>query len=474
MTEVSQAPSIKRISAATSTPPNWTPRSTWRVALLTTLPLILVDVVTVLLCILCSWGLMSLLGLSDFRIKELFIEFPVLVILSFFAFGLYPAIAMNVIVELKRGVLATSLAFAVFALGLRGYGWFNDATLLTCMAWLLSLIALPTMRIIARRYLSKRSWWGYQALLIGGRRSLAEILSDPLNLSLQGLRPVPFVMDFSAEDWKTVSDVNPHWLVICTNQPWDRLLSQPDAARFRNVLVMVPSMLHVFGQNWIEAVTVGSNSGFYVRNRLSFTRYAFAKRALDLGLSLLILPLVLILGIVVALIVWSTSKGPVFFGHRRIGKDGKWFKAWKFRTMRANADELLETYLAEHPELREEWERTHKLKEDPRVTPVGRFLRRSSLDELPQLWSVISGTMSLVGPRPIVQAEIEKYGPVYDLYKTVQPGVTGLWQVSGRNNTTYPERVAFDSTYVRNWSIWFDLYILARTAVTVLRREGAC
>jgi lipopolysaccharide/colanic/teichoic acid biosynthesis glycosyltransferase len=149
------------------------------------------------------------------------------------------------------------------------------------------------------------------------------------------------------------------------------------------------------------------------------------------------------------------------------------FKAWKFRTMVQNADAVLKSHLAAHPALAEEWRLTQKLKNDPRVTPLGKLLRRSSLDELPQLMNVFAGEMSLVGPRPIVAAEVEKYGEHYTSYCRVKPGITGLWQVSGRNNTTYDERITFDQYYVLNWSVWLDLHILTRTVHTVLTGDGA-
>ena len=141
--------------------------------------------------------------------------------------------------------------------------------------------------------------------------------------------------------------------------------------------------------------------------------------------------------------------------------------------MQVNADQLLESALAKDGALREEWLRDRKLRHDPRITRVGRFLRKTSLDELPQLWNVLRGEMSLVGPRPIVEEEVASYGQNFSLYCRVTPGLTGLWQVSGRNNTTYEERVAFDDYYVRNWSIWMDLYILARTFRAVLHADGA-
>jgi lipopolysaccharide/colanic/teichoic acid biosynthesis glycosyltransferase len=147
--------------------------------------------------------------------------------------------------------------------------------------------------------------------------------------------------------------------------------------------------------------------------------------------------------------------------------------AWKFRTMVENAEQLLEEHLAKNPQLREEWDNTHKLRQDPRVTRIGRILRRTSLDELPQIWNVLRGEMSLVGPRPVVSAEVEKYGESFDFYRAVRPGITGLWQVSGRSDTSYSERVALDVRYVRHWSVWLDIYLLARTFRVVFRGSGA-
>ncbi len=141
--------------------------------------------------------------------------------------------------------------------------------------------------------------------------------------------------------------------------------------------------------------------------------------------------------------------------------------------MHTNAEQLLDEFLQGKPHLRAEWEQTFKLRDDPRVTRIGRFLRKTSLDELPQLWNIVLGEMSLVGPRPIVDAEIPKYGEVYELYRRVQAGISELWQVSGRSDTTYPERVGVDSYYVRNWSVWLDLLILVRTAKSVLLGRGA-
>lgn len=205
----------------------------------------------------------------------------------------------------------------------------------------------------------------------------------------------------------------------------------------------------------------------------TYLRYRFIKRTMDILLILLALPvLVPALGIV-ALMVWLTSPGPVFFYHRRLCHGGAFFSMWKFRTMCQNSAEVLEHHLAHHPLARSEWNKTHKLRNDPRITPVGRFLRRSSLDELPQIWNVLQGRMSLVGPRPIVAAEVQKYGDCFDCYTKVKPGVTGLWQVSGRSSLTYQQRVHLDCDYVKHWSLLGDCSILLRTLRSVVNSDGA-
>ncbi len=201
--------------------------------------------------------------------------------------------------------------------------------------------------------------------------------------------------------------------------------------------------------------------------------YRIVKRALDIAVVLLLSPFLLVVMGVIAVAIRVSTPGPVFFSHRRIRGHGEFFSMWKFRTMCVNSSEVLDNYLAMHPEARAEWRRTHKLQNDPRVTKVGSFLRRTSLDELPQFWNVLSGSMSLVGPRPIVAAEVEKYGECFADYCSVKPGLTGLWQVSGRSKVSYPERVQFDRRYAREWTLRGDLHILLRTLTSVVNQDGA-
>jgi lipopolysaccharide/colanic/teichoic acid biosynthesis glycosyltransferase len=197
------------------------------------------------------------------------------------------------------------------------------------------------------------------------------------------------------------------------------------------------------------------------------------KRGLDIFLAGSMLLALLPVMLVITLLVLRDGKS-AFFSHRRIGRNGRSFGCLKFRSMVPDAEAALARLLAEDAEAAELWRTSRKLKRDPRITPIGRVLRATSLDELPQLVNVLRGDMSLVGPRPVVQAELtEHYGPAASSYMAVRPGITGLWQISGRSDTSYAERVALDIRYVERFSLWFDLVILAKTVPAVLVRRGA-
>jgi Undecaprenyl-phosphate galactose phosphotransferase WbaP len=198
----------------------------------------------------------------------------------------------------------------------------------------------------------------------------------------------------------------------------------------------------------------------------------YTKRVFDvvgaLSLGILLSPLIIAICIMIRL-----EGRPVLFWHKRIGRNGKAFLCLKFRTMAADAEKALRELLKAQPALRDEWTENHKLRDDPRITATGRFLRQSSLDELPQLWNILRGEMSLVGPRPIVRAELLRYGRDVATYLAVKPGLTGLWQVKGRSDTSYRRRVAMDKYYVRNWNVLLDIYIVFATVGVVLKRAGA-
>jgi exopolysaccharide production protein ExoY len=208
---------------------------------------------------------------------------------------------------------------------------------------------------------------------------------------------------------------------------------------------------------------VGSDADW--RDRLDLR----SNQAAALLLLMLLGPIMAIIGFM----VWRAGGAPVFFLHYRVSQSGHLFRCFKFRSMYSNADKMLEELLATDPQAKAQWDRDQKLDNDPRITTIGKFLRRTSLDELPQLFNVLKGEMRLVGPRPITVAELARYGADRWHYLRVRPGMTGLWQVSGRNDTTYEERVALDRQYVDNRSLWLDASILLKTVKVVLFREGA-
>ena len=198
------------------------------------------------------------------------------------------------------------------------------------------------------------------------------------------------------------------------------------------------------------------------------------KRIFDIGFSIFAIIITLPITIPIAIIIKLTDGGNIIYGHERIGNDGKKFKVLKFRSMYMDADKKLKEILVNDPKAKEEWEKTFKLKNDPRVTPIGKFLRKSSLDELPQFINVLKGDMSVVGPRPVVEEELTKYyKEKAELYKSVKPGVTGYWQVEGRSDTDYDERIRMDEYYIKNQSFLLDLKIILKTIKVMLTGKGA-
>ena len=236
----------------------------------------------------------------------------------------------------------------------------------------------------------------------------------------------------------------------------------------------VPDLLGVpFGNLEVERLFEEKIVLLRTKNNLARWYNRLYKRIFDIILSLFAMIFLIPLVLLIMLCIYFDSPGKVVFAHKRVGQHGKEFPCYKFRTMIIDAEKCLQEYLEKNPAAKDEWSKSFKFKDDPRVTRVGRFLRKTSLDELPQIWNVIKGQMSLVGPRPIVEAEIGKYGQYINDYYLVPPGITGMWQVNGRSDTTYEERVAMDTWYVRNWSIWIDLVYLFKTVKVVIKGKGA-
>ncbi len=408
---------------------------------------------------------------------------------GFWIQGLYPAVLLHPAEEMRRIFIAITTVFLVMAcsafLSRNVDAYSRSVFLLTWAAGApLVLLARYAIRRKCRRY----SWWGISAVVLGSG-PIAQRVSRTLQDGRWGVRVTGVLSDDPGPTW--AADLPPflgpltgapllaeshssEYAIVAMPQKSQqevRRIIQDYCQGFRRVL-LVPDMPGLCSLG-VVAREIGGEVAFEVPQRLFQRGPAITKRMLDIFISATALctlsPLFLFLSIAVKL----SSKGPIFYGQDRYGRDNRIFKAFKFRSMVPDAARVLTEHLAAHPEDLFEWQRDHKLKNDPRVTRIGKLIRKLSLDELPQLWNVLVGQMSLVGPRPIVQAEIPKYGRSYLLYSRVRPGITGLWQVSGRNNTTYEERVTLDEYYVNNWSVWIDCYILLRTVKTVLKTEGA-
>ena len=210
------------------------------------------------------------------------------------------------------------------------------------------------------------------------------------------------------------------------------------------------------------------------KNRLKSKYRRIFQQTFNYLLAIFLIPILLPIIGIFAILIKRESKGPVFFAHNRVGQEGKTIPTYKFRSMYADAEERLEALLEEDPRMREEWEKSFKIKNDPRITKIGHFLRKTSLDELPQIFNVLRGEMNFVGPRPVLKEELDNYYKKdAEYYFMVKPGITGLWQVSGRSDTDYKFRVNTDKWYVLNWSLWLDIVILFKTIKTVLKKDGA-
>lgn len=419
------------------------------------------------------WGAILVRRFVTPGTMNLYLEiFPgvALFVVAFAIHGLYPGVLLHPAEEIRRVFHCVSIVFSLLLF--TTFLWHDAQSFsrsIVMATWALGAPAVLLARAFARQTLSRFSWWGVPAVVFGSGANAVRVLNSLANREL-GIR----VTDVVSEDsFYLPAKRTAHYAILAeppSKASFHRMI-QDQFTGYHHVL-LVPD-IHGICSLGIIAREIGGEIGFEVPQRLFHRSAAMMKRMIDLLLTLPGIIVLLPLALLIAITIKVTSRGPVLYGHTRLGHNGKTFTALKFRTMYENGESLLQAHFQKHPEELDVWQRDQKLKVDPRITPIGSWLRRYSLDELPQLWNVLLGQMSLVGPRPIVSREVLKYGRSYDLYSRVRPGITGLWQVSGRNDTTYAERVAFDEYYVRNWSIWLDSYILARTAKAVLFAAGA-
>jgi undecaprenyl-phosphate galactose phosphotransferase len=348
--------------------------------------------------------------------------------------------------------------------------------------WGFAAASVVLFRGLWRKHMRRKGMWNVGAVLVGqgetansARHALASEPGLGLDITSQ-IKNLPAAFESAGRSWQNLCEMHGADYVILAVEGDELIHAEQAFAQLmrEDVPFSVSPPLHnvpVFGmvpQYFFnhDVMLLTHNHG--LNQRLP----RLIKRSFDVmvaSAALLALSPILLL---VAFVVKSDG-GPALFGHKRLGLNGKAFPCLKFRSMIAKSDGALKRHLAENAEARAEWARDHKLRHDPRVTRFGAFIRRTSIDELPQLLNVLKGDMSIVGPRPIIVAETEKYDSDISHYYRVRPGITGLWQVSGRNDVSYAQRVSMDSWYVRNWSLWHDIAIICKTIPAVLKRDGA-
>jgi Undecaprenyl-phosphate galactose phosphotransferase WbaP len=405
-----------------------------------------------------------------------------LFILGFAIQRMYTVVGSNPADELRRATLTTTAGYVAIAAAtfiMRGGEYYSRGIFV--IAWSLSLITVPLGRALVRKFFGSLTWWGYPVVVLGAGKTGEMIVKTLCRQPELGLKPIAILDDDPskhglllnipvagglnlAADFAKRGGVS-YAIIAMPGVPHARLLEIVESyAHTFSHLIVIPDLFG-FASLRVPVQDLDGTLGLEVRQQLLLPMPRFTKRAMDLLVTVVVGTMVLPLLVLLVLAVRLTSRGPVLFSQQRPGKLGKSFRIWKFRTMHIDAEERFKRL---PKELQEEFMRFGKIKNDPRVTWVGKWMRKFSLDEVPQLWNVLLGELSLVGPRPYLNNQIPNMKEFDNVVFKVVPGLTGLWQVSGRSELTFADRLKLDTYYVRNWSIWLDIWIMARTLPVLL------
>ncbi len=430
--------------------------------LMTTVPLFLADLLSVAFAWLATKATVALIAADvEFVSPAILIATLGIIPLAFFLLELYPAVNCSPACEFKRLFIGSALVSAAILASMIPLGSWPQIAATLLFLGLFTAMA-PMARMIVRSFVAKFEWWRQPTYISGSEAEVMRIAEWLDECPQSGMRPVRSI---ASSGFST-----PSRAVVCMPRELIHAWDNEVPTEFVRVAFLPSEDLFAASTSTERAAAL---SAMQTKYRVLMPSYRLGKRVFDLLLVLTITPLLAPLLLILAVVVKCASRGPIFYGHLRVGRDGKPFVVRKFRTMHVDAQQRLDALLSSNAGLRREWELNHKLKNDPRITSVGGILRLTSLDELPQLWNILWGDMSFVGPRPIVEDEISKFGNVYPLYAAMTPGVTGLWQISGRNNTKYEDRLVYVRYYYRTWSPWLDVFILMRTLKTAMLCEGA-
>lgn len=466
---------------------------------ITGLSTLIVDIFVILLCICIGFFVVNIFSSHDIEFIS-FINYayflPVMIIIFSFL-GLYPGIMISPSEEVRKYATGTFISFSLiilFILFSHSKQW-EFITIITSytedfqlilafsIAFIFSLFLLPGLRDLSRVFFSKFKWYGVPAVIYCTNGS-AKLIVDKLitkkylgyfpcaiidagKISVKEYKGIPIFSNSDEEIIKIIHDYNVKNAVICDYS--DDI--KPIMNNYRYTISVAHAQNSFTSTQHIK--DIDGIIGFSSTHNLTFKTNLILKRLVDIFLILFFSPILIPIFVLLMILTKITSRGPIFYGHIRIGKNGKAFKCWKFRSMNINSDAMLKDILENDPERRAEWEAERKFKNDPRVTKFGKFLRKTSLDELPQLINILVGQMSFVGPRPVTKSELNKYGSHKNYVISVAPGLSGMWQISGRSETSYEERVYYDTYYIQNWSVWLDIWILIKTVGVVLIGKGA-
>jgi Undecaprenyl-phosphate galactose phosphotransferase WbaP len=408
--------------------------------------------------------------------------------LVFWIMKLYPGYGLSAVERLKR-YTCTTLTFFIILTAWKYFvaemPWSRGVFLFSL---LFALIFPVILQSILQCFLIKINVWGAPIIVIGAGLTGSKVVSSLINDPSFGHRPVAVFDDDESlwgstidnvpivggiEEASAFSDVVNYAIIAMPGAGRDKLVKISQLLPFPKITI-VPDLLGLQCL-WVEMRDLGGIPGIEIQRQLLLKHNQVLKSCIDycLGIPLFLLSLPIVA--FSSICIWLTSPGSPFYAQERVGANGKMVKVLKLRTMRHNSEQLLEKYLAENELARKEWQQYFKLKNDPRIIPfVGTFLRKSSLDELPQLWNVLRGEMSLVGPRPFPVYHLKEFSEAFrNLRKSVLPGITGSWQVSARSNGDLAVQERLDTQYIRNWSLWEDLLVLGKTVQVVLAGKGA-
>jgi Undecaprenyl-phosphate galactose phosphotransferase WbaP len=453
--------------------------------------MIMSDLLAVLLSFGVGFFLVNLYDLSAINFKSFVTYWPYLpiFIIIFQVFNLYPGISMAPAEELKNFTTASLIAFG----GIIISRYIEDREFdVISIAFIISIFFSTYILLVCRScthsILKKLKMKGIPAVIFGSGPTGRLVVDRLLTGRRVGYIPVLILDEDSASGdfYKEIPIIHNtglgHEIVEMFNIKMAIIampkLQQKEFARLINhsissfrYSVLIPDFFSS-SNIWMSVRDFDGVLGLATSHRLKMFWNLGIKRFTDMAITvtggIVILPLLLF----IALLIKLTSPGPVLYKHYRLGLNGKTIGVYKFRSMVIDADERLKNLL-ENPDIRKEWESNRKIKNDPRITPIGNFLRRTSLDEFPQLLNVLRGDMSLIGPRPVTKEEVGKYGEDFTRIFSVKPGMSGLWQVSGRSDTDYHDRVAYDTYYLQSWSMWLDLWVLYKTFGVVIKGKGS-